>query len=434
MKAIHVSFITIVCGVSALCSCGKEVLTEDTSEANSHLTILTRGIDDPDDAVIVTPVRLYVFSSEGKCVTVQTMEDEDTSFSIDLPEGTYSIYAVGGADNSRVTLPAQEDASKTSVIQPQRGKMLDDLTTGHSTVTLSANGTNLLTLGMERKVMCIKHIVIKGVPSTATDVSVSISPVYESFHLDGSWQGENGSITVPMTRQADGSTWKESYADIYSLPSVGKPTITVNIGNSHYSYTCAEELTANYKIYIEGQYTENHNGSDVRLSGTMKGVTWAGEKSILFSFDETGSKTTLNEDLPEAGSIYEGCYVLAVDGSQVTLLSPKEVSSLVASLIPEKDIISVINATLKKWKPSGYQWRLPTINEIKKALIEHESINLNADESFQEINALSQWYLCTKDNGTLSGVKGKTNGFSEKGNDMFGPESVLRPVTTITIQ
>ena len=70
MKSFLVSFLTIVYGLLTLCSCGKEVLIEDSDEANSRLTIQTRGIDDSEDTFIATPVRLYVFASDGKCVTI----------------------------------------------------------------------------------------------------------------------------------------------------------------------------------------------------------------------------------------------------------------------------------------------------------------------------------------------------------------------------
>ncbi len=439
MKSFLASFFTIVYGLLTLCSCGKEVLIEDSDEANSRLTIQTRGIDDSDDTFIAPPVRLYVFASTGKCLTIQTLEDEEAPFSIDLPVGIYDIYAIGGAEDSRLVLPTQGNASKTSIIRPQEGKMLDDLMTGHATVTLSANDTNLLTLGMERKVIRIKSIVIKDVPDMVTDVSVSISPIYESLLLNGSWQGENGSITIPLKRQTDGSTWKERIADIYAMPSVGKPTITVNIGNNHYSYTCTEELTANYKINIEGQYTDSHYGSNVKLSGTMTGVTWAGEKSIKFSFDETGSKSLTDEEetpsssnTPKAGSFYKGCYVLAVSGNQVTLLSPHKENRFLETNDPPNVKEEKIRAKLAKWIVDGIDatWRLPTLSE---------AILLYAAKDARYPNGLKVIFFMNSgnrvnylyDNGNSYACFCDNSGEIEL-NKAIIPIAYLCPVTTVT--
>ena len=443
MKSFLVSFLTIVYGLLTLCSCGKEVLIEDSDEANSRLTIQTRGIDDSEDTFIATPVRLYVFASDGKCVTIQTLEDEETPFSIDLPVGVYDIYAIGGAEDSRLVLPTQENASKTSIIRPQEGKMLDDLMTGHATVTLSANDTNLLTLGMERKVIRIKSIVIKDVPDMVTDVSVSISPLYESLLLNGSWQGENGSITIPLKRQTDGSTWKERIADIYAMPSVGKPTITVNIGNNHYSYTCAEELTANYKINIEGQYADNHYGSNVRLSGTMTGVTWAGEKSIKFRFDETGSKnltddddeeedTTVSNNTLKAGSFYKECYVLAVNGNQVTLLSPLKENRFLETNDSQNVKEEKIKARLAEWTVDGIDatWRLPTLSEAILLYAAKDARYPNGAKVIFFMNSANKAsYLY--DNGNSYACFSDNSGEIELNKDIASI-AYLRPVTTIT--
>ena len=125
-----------------------------------------------------------------------------------LPEGTYSVYGLGGADATRYVLPSQEEASATSVISLQSGQQLGDLMAGQSTVSLSANGTHNLTIGLNRKVMLIKSLVIKDIPAGTGAVSVKIAPLRESICLDGSYQGEKGGATISLTKQDDGSTWK----------------------------------------------------------------------------------------------------------------------------------------------------------------------------------------------------------------------------------
>jgi hypothetical protein len=55
-------------------------------------------------------VTVYVFSGE-ECRAVQTIGDEGQTLNIGLTEGTYSVYAVGGASSSDYVLPTTDDAS-----------------------------------------------------------------------------------------------------------------------------------------------------------------------------------------------------------------------------------------------------------------------------------------------------------------------------------
>ena len=442
------NFIAAVCGVATLSGCAKEVINESMPEQNSQLTVITRASDADDGTNITTPIRLYVFDEEETCVEMQTLAEDVNTLSISLPEGEYGIYAIGGADDDRLTLPSKENAKKNSEIQLKSGKQHDDLMMGHASVALAANKENQLTLGMERKVLLLKSVIIKNVPSTAEAVSISLSPMYESVLLNGNYNGESGRYTIGLTEQEEG-VWKLTNPEEYLLPSVGKPTISISIDQKSYSYTCDEEFIANYKLSIEGEYTETGSSANVQLSGTITGVQWAGDKSIKFKFDENGSQKVEEEDgeeeeedgdeeedpvvsgnIPAVGDIYNRCYVLAVEGNSVTLLSSKEVQVFKEITLPSTNegIVSGINTELQKYeKTEGIEeWRLPNSNEAKKIVAEQTGINATTT-LFK--NSPGYFY---DNNGTIKGFNG-TKGIFD-GTINAGKNTYLRPVTTITFQ
>ena len=306
---------------------------------NSVLQVRTRGASG-DGATVAYPVAVYVFEGD-KCKTSQTIGDEGQTLNIALTEGTYSVYAVGGVSASDYVLPTVSNALTTSAIALQEGKKLTDLMAASATVTLVDGGTNTVTLGMARMTLLIQDVTIKKVPSTATAVTVTIAPLWQSLTIGGTYSTTNGSSTITLIRQEDGRTWRNS-GSTYLLPPCSLPaSVSVNITMGGTTKTCtystSDELEAGYKINIDGTYTE---AVGVNLTGTITGATWLGERTISFTFDESGSSTSGNDnnggsggdtqDFPSVGDTYQGCYVLAVtvenDGqsAEVVLLSPNE--------------------------------------------------------------------------------------------------------------
>ena len=307
---------------------------------NSVLQVRTRGASG-DGATVAYPVAVYVFEGD-ECKASQTIGDEGQTLNIALTEGTYSVYAVGGVSSSDYVLPSVSDALTTSAIALQEGKELTDLMTASATVTLVDGGTNTVTLGMTRKTMLIQDVTIKKVPSTATAVTVTIAPLWQSLTIGGTYSTTNGNSTIALTRQEDGRTWGNS-GSAYLLPPSSQPAsvsvnITVGGTTKTYTYNTSGEMEAGYKINIDGTYTE---AVGVNLTGTITGATWLGERTISFTFDEDGSSKSGNDnndgdnggdtqDFPLVGDTYQGCYVLAVtvedDGqsAEVMLLSPNE--------------------------------------------------------------------------------------------------------------
>lgn len=84
-------------------------------QGNSNLSILTRAGE--GEGSVAYPVVLYVFNSSNQCVAVKTLADETAELTIEgLKADTYNVFAIGGADNTRYSLPTQANATPTTLI------------------------------------------------------------------------------------------------------------------------------------------------------------------------------------------------------------------------------------------------------------------------------------------------------------------------------
>ena len=312
---------------------------------NSVLQVRTRsGGSAGEEATVAYPIAVYVFAGE-ECKAVQTIGDEGQTLNIPLVEGTYTVYAIGGASSSDYVLPTADDALATSAIALKDGKTHGDLMAAQATAMLVDGGTNTVTLGMTRKSMLIQSVEIKKIPTAATAVSVTIAPLWQALTVSGTYSTAGQSQTIALTKQEDNRTWSCSDATHVLPPSSQPASVSVNItiggATKTYTYSCSDQLEAGYRINIDGTYTEVVG---VNLTGTITGATWLGERTISFEFDESGSSPTPDpspegagsEDtqdtgsFPAVGDTYQGCYVLAVtvddggESAELTLLSPNE--------------------------------------------------------------------------------------------------------------
>ena len=419
-----------------LVACEKDVVDEATSnvarEANALLQVTTRGTG---DATISYPVQVYVFQGDD-CKAVQTIGDAGQTLNIPLVEGTYSVYAVGGAGSTDYNLPTKDNATATTALTLKEGRSLTDLMAASATAMLVDGGSNTVTLGMTRKTMLIQDITISKIPSAATAVSVTIAPLWQSLTIGGTYSTEGQTTTIALTKQEDGRTWKNNAGSVFLLPPRSQPaSISVNItvggATNTYTYSTSDQLEAAYKINIDGTYTE---AVGVNLTGTITGATWLGERTISFEFDENGSSTSGNNDnngggnnnndnpnnqdnFPAAGDTYQGCYVLAVsvieaNSAELTLLSPNE-----RSVSSDSDANNAL-ATLGVDGISD--WSIPTKDQIDAFYAAKDDITPAPER---------QRYLWQ--DGTTMKQRIMSNGSDSKAN--FNYAIFLRPVATVSI-
>ena len=444
----HLSLIASALAVLGLTACEKTLDVEEDGMSsgvgqvkNSLLQVRTRGSSPGDDATVAYPVTVYVFQGE-ECKAAQTIGDEGQTLNIALTEGAYSVFAVGGASTTDYVIPTASDALTTSAIALREGKSHGDLMAAKATVTLADGEANTVTLGLERRTMLLQSVVLKKIPTAATAVSVSVSPLWQSLTVGGNYAGTDGAYSLSLEKQSDGRTW-QSAATAYLLPPSSSPaSITVRIttpsGTRSYTYSTSNELEAGYKINIEGTYTE---AVGVSLTGTIEGATWLGERTIRFDFDESGSSISgdgsegngdngsvddgsavVNPgDFPQAGDTYEGCYVLAsavaTDGesAELTLLSPneKQYTYLTGSSL---DYMQTKAAEQGTNDISG--WRMMTLSEAQL---------LQAAHAILEIDGTRK-YLFDND-GTLKQMLMSDGSVSTP----TTAAAYLRPVVTVTI-
>ena len=454
----HLSLIVSALAVLGLTACEKgledETAVSPTGQVgNSVLQVRTRSGGSGSEATVAYPVTVYVFAGE-ECRAVQTIGDEGQTLNIALTEGTYSVYAVGGASASDYVMPDASDALTTSAIALCEGKELTDLMTASATVTLVDGGTNTVTLGMTRKTMLIQDVTIKKIPTAATAVCVTIAPLWQSLTVSGTYSTTNGSSTIALTKQEDGRTWQNA-ASVYLLPPSSQPasvSVNITIGGmtKTYTYSCSDQLEAGYKINIDGTYTE---AVGVNLTGTITGATWLGERTISFEFDENGSSAADDgnggdngnndtpgnaEDFPAVGSTYQGCYVLksivADDGqsAELTLLSPNETTIGKAyndaSFIGHPEVLdALIDEKLAEADVDGISdWRLPTYNELNSIYASLDAIN----KAFESDVSASGKYLYDASDTVLYRILSQT---AANGADNFAATARIRPVATVSI-
>ena len=436
------SLIASALAVLGLTACEKG-LVDDIEDAgngqvtNSLLQVRTRGATAGDEATVSYPVTVYVFQGE-ECRAAQTIGDDGQTLNISLTEGTYSVYAVGGASTADYTLPSASDALTTSAIVLSDDHSHGDLMTAKATATLIDGGTNTVTLGMERRTMLLQSVVLKKIPTAATAVSLSISPLWQSLTVGGNYAGTDGSYSMNLERQSDGRTW-QSRGTAYLLPPSSSPaSITVRITTASdtrsYTYSTNNELEAGYKINIDGTYTE---AVGVSLSGTITGATWLGERTITFDFNESGSSTTdpsdptqpnnptnpTSDNFPAAGDTYQGCYVLASvvasdgESAELTLLSPNEKKS--TGTYNENMTLSQLESLASDLGTDDISgWRPMTRSEAQLLQAAHTALGIGGD----------RYYLFVDDETVMQMIM--SNGAS--GNPSSGT-AYIRPVVTITI-
>ena len=455
-----------------MAACSKDVIdggdgidAYETRTANSLLQVTTRS---GGEATVSYPVQVYVFQGERlrvgeqssgiECRAVQTIGDVGQTLNIALVEGTYSVYAVGGASSTDYNLPTKDDATTSTALSLKEGRTMTDLMAASATATLVDGGTNTVTLGLERKVMLLQDITINQVPTAATAISVTIAPLWQALTLSGTYSGTGASQTISLTKQSDNRTWTAS-ANAYLLPPSSQPasvSVNMTIGGvtKTYTYSTSDELEAGYKINISGTYTE---AVGVSLTGTITGATWLGERTISFDFDENGSSANDNGsgdnndnndntdnnnntgNIPAVGSIYQTCYVLCVtdngDNADVTLLSPNEATmgqtyAQVTLGISGADakaaaVAAAVDAKIAEADVDAISdWRLPTATELNAIYAASDDINAAFDT---DVNPAGNYLFEAGGSILYRSLLGGD------GAENFPANARVRPVVTVSI-
>ncbi len=417
-----------------LTACEKELSTNEELPLvdEAELTVITRT---PDNNIQVSyPVHVYVMNSEAKCIKKETLNSADEALSLSLQAATYQVYAIAGATAWNYNLPTTANAKADDAITLKENAKQGDLMAASSTVTVSKDGNNSLTLNLSRKVMLVKNITIKEIPTTVDAVTVTISPVYKSLLLNGSYSAETESLVVALAKQADGTTWQNS-EELYALPAVGKAKLTIGMttGNetTSYEYASSQSFEANHEINITGTYTENQ---ELLIAGTVNGTQWGAATNVEFTFNNENKTTNgggeQDDEAPAANTWYKKCFVLSAvedgDNVVVTLLHKDALTDIFNSDMSATDMEAAATSHLSDFDIEGITgWHLPS-----KAELSNLSMNVfNTDVENQGGMRIETTHTYLgKDGGTLFGFDYNSVNLSYKAADY------LRPVGTLTFK
>lgn len=410
-----------------LSACSRDVMDETpspsapeegTASGPCQLDVLMRASEAVSEEKISYPICFYVFDTAGKCVSVSTVEDDASMFSVSLLEGVYRVCAVAGADADNYLLPSKDEATASSTIALREGGTHTDLMTAHHTVTLTDGETNTLLLSLQRKVMLINEVVIENVPSSVKAVSVTIAPLRQALTIMGDYTGDSGVQTVSLVKDGETKNWKMENG-VYCLPSSDEMTVKVQMvtdqGTKSYSYACGELISGNYKLNIKGKYTA---AVGVQLEGRVEGTAWEGEKNISFEMDEGGGTlqpdvpTPPSEGIPSVGDRYLDCYVFASkdNGNGTTTLTLMKPTCEKISAFPEnannEAVIAALQERLAQYDTAELKgWRLMTAGELEQLRNGYETINDKLIDLFKSgernIFVGTDFYLYQNNEGTV---------------------------------
>lgn len=390
----------------SIVSCEKYQAEDDFSPIVSNSTLVVRACmpkavdtESQENLKVSYPVKVYVFDENDICINLSEISTADDELILKLAEGTYDVYAIAGANDESYELPTQENATKESIIKLRDGYDHCDLMSAYSNVVLIDGEENTLTLSLERKVMLLENVTMTNIPNDVTAVSVSISPLYETLLLDGTYSGENGTYTVNLSKEGDSNVWANN-SGIYVLEAANKTTLKVSMTRNNeiksYSYSCAEDLKANYKININGSYDSN----GFNVSGTIKGVEWAGTINVDFTFkdEQTSGPTSL---APEVGTLYQDCFVMKSEksGSKtiITLFTTAYKNRLEYIKGDQESMKEAVDAGIAELAVDGIEgWRLASVEEFRYIRDNAEFINGKLEEYGKDIFNIARvdTYFC----------------------------------------
>ena len=354
----------------ALGACEKELISDEPIIAESSVSITTRSVTAEEK--ISFPVNVYVFNAESKeFVNHKKISDGNSPLEFSLPLGTYSFYAVGGADENQYVIPSEDGITEESEIILKEGKEHADLMTAHNSIEVKENKENDLTLNMERQVVQLTNVTINNVPEDISNIGISLSTSYKGITINGEPRTE-WEHYYALTNNGNGEwTLPSSVMLLLKAESV-KVTISMtkqDDTSKMYSYTCPEDIIKNFQINITATYQDN---SAINIIGHITGTSWTGTKDITFHFgdniDEGFDPSIINEPTPTQGTTYQDCYVLKVEEKEEyneVLLLYKTDFGIATNNMSDEELLQKIENELKTLVINDISgWRLPNKAEV----------------------------------------------------------------------
>ena len=340
-------------------SCEKVDFSEvEVQEKNRNLEIYTRASD--TDA-LQYPLVVFVFDAKGQCRGQQTLLEKGSTFSFQLPSGSYRIVALGGI--SSCDLPSTPKLSSCLTLKENATVPLQ---MGQADVTMGQNSTKAY-LQMRYLVSQVK-VSLSGLPDDVTSVSMVLSKPYSQWAFSGTGSAPT-SYTKTLKPGSLPGIWESG--DVYVLPTEGPATLTLNLatptGNVSYAYTCPEALRSGVPYLLNGSYSTG----DMVVEGEFSVEGWAETVNWDFGFGPSVSVPDVNEPsgAPIVGTLWGNhivAYVSELNETQwsVYLLSREEKVEVPSALSGENSDMALQYAQ-QYVEDDISDWAIPTTAEVR---------------------------------------------------------------------
>ena len=340
-------------------SCEKVDFSEvEVQEKNRNLEIYTRASD--TDA-LQYPLVVFVFDAKGQCRGQQTLLEDGSTFSFQLPSGSYRIVALGGI--SSCDLPSSPKLTSCLTLKENATVPLQ---MGQADVTMGQNSTKAY-LQMRYLVSQVK-VSLSGLPDDVTSVSMVLSKPYSQWAFFGTGSTPT-SYTKTLKPGSLPGIWETG--DVYVLPTEGPATLTLNLatptGNVSYAYTCPEALRSGVPYLLNGSYSTG----DMVVEGEFSVEGWAETVNWDFGFGPSVSVPDVNEPsgAPIVGTLWGNhivAYVSELNATQwsVYLLSREEKVEVPSALSGENSDMALQYAQ-QYVEDDISGWAIPTTAEVR---------------------------------------------------------------------
>lgn len=340
-------------------SCEKVDFSEvEVQEKNRNLEVYTRASD--TDA-LQYPLVVFVFDAKGQCRGQQTLLEDGSTFSFQLPSGSYRIVALGGI--SSCDLPSTPKFTSCLTLKENATVPLQ---MGQADVTMGQNSTKTY-LQMRYLVSQVK-VSLSGLPDDVTSVSMVLSKPYSQWAFSGTGSTPT-SYTKTLKPGSLPGIWETG--DVYVLPTEGPATLTLNLatptGNVSYAYTCPEALRSGVPYLLNGSYSTG----DMVVEGEFSVEGWAETVNWDFGFGPSVSVPDVNEPsgAPIVGTLWRNhivAYVSELNETQwsVYLLSREEKVEVPSALSGEHSDMALQYAQ-QYVEDDISGWAIPTTAEVR---------------------------------------------------------------------
>ena len=356
-------------------SCQKFTTTENDSlaEDESEIKIVPRAAANSE---LVYPINVYVFDKSGNKCTSQTLASDKDQLKMNLSLGKYTVVSLGGTTTD---YSLEEDVSLTSkVLFANKLYAENPILYGNTEISIEEAGKSIpFEILLSYKVAAL-NVELKDIPLGVDAVKVRVSPLYQSFLMNGEFSDEGGACELDCTQNEQGA-WCAS--SMYIFQGSGQETkceIGLKTGDKvdTHTYVYKGIPLANHPFNMKGNYKgQIVQGGSFTIKGWEKAIDVDFEFGSNTDSGENGGDTNVDTTgIPEPGTIWNGCIVLSVQnvsttGADLLLMSLDEweVTAAQASAVPKGYSVNGIS-----------DWRYPTDEEAKFMRDKYNDVNLDA--------------------------------------------------------